>query len=154
MTISHLIIDILVAKFDSDWPAHRPEGWTNVAFLLVYMICFSASWGPVPWAMPSEIFPSSLKAKGVALSTCRNWLNNFIIGLSKPFQSPRICVGLLDTNATTFAICSFPCLRFSLQKSYHAQINKERDSLFDPHRLMLICTHAPLVHNTGYGAHG
>jgi hypothetical protein len=25
------------------------------------------------------VFPSSLRAKGVALSTCSNWLNNFII---------------------------------------------------------------------------
>ena len=32
-----------------------------------------------PWAMPSEIFPSSLRAKGVALSTASNWWNNFVI---------------------------------------------------------------------------
>ena len=34
--------------------------------------------------MWAEIFPSSLRAKGVALSTCSNWLNNFIIGLITP----------------------------------------------------------------------
>jgi len=34
--------------------------------------------------MPSEVFPSSLRAKGVALSTCSNWLFNFIIGLITP----------------------------------------------------------------------
>jgi hypothetical protein len=34
--------------------------------------------------MPAEIFPSSLRAKGVALSTCSNWLFNFIIGLITP----------------------------------------------------------------------
>ncbi len=34
--------------------------------------------------MPSEIFPSSLRAKGVALATCSNWFNNFIIGLITP----------------------------------------------------------------------
>lgn len=34
---------------------------------------------PIP-----EIFPSSLRAKGVAISTCSNWLNNFIIGLITP----------------------------------------------------------------------
>lgn len=34
--------------------------------------------------MPAEVFPSSLRAKGVALSTCSNWLNNFIIGLITP----------------------------------------------------------------------
>ncbi|KAF2237453.1 putative MFS monosaccharide transporter [Viridothelium virens] len=84
MTISHIIIAILVGKFSNNWPAHRSEGWTSVAFLFVYMLGFGASWGPVPWAMPSEIFPSSLRAKGVALSTCSNWLNNFIIGLITP----------------------------------------------------------------------
>ncbi|KAI9835851.1 MAG: hypothetical protein M1819_001749 [Sarea resinae] len=84
MTISHVIIAVLVGKFSHNWPAHRSEGWTSVAFLLVYMLAFGASWGPVPWAMPSEIFPSSLRAKGVALSTCSNWLNNFIIGLITP----------------------------------------------------------------------
>lgn len=34
--------------------------------------------------MPAEIFPSSLRAKGVGLSTSSNWLNNFIIGLVTP----------------------------------------------------------------------
>ncbi|RDW57516.1 hypothetical protein BP6252_13776 [Coleophoma cylindrospora] len=84
MFIPHAIIAILVGKFSSDWPSHRPEGWASVAFLLVYMISFGASWGPVPWAMPAEIFPSSLRAKGVSISTCSNWLNNFIIGLITP----------------------------------------------------------------------
>lgn len=84
MTVSHVIIAGLVGRFSSNWPAHRAEGWISVVFLLFYMLSFGASWGPVPWAMPSEIFPSSLRAKGVALSTCSNWLNNFIIGLIVP----------------------------------------------------------------------
>ncbi|TKA24195.1 hypothetical protein B0A50_05959 [Salinomyces thailandicus] len=84
MFLSHLIIAILVARFSYDWPGHRPEGWASVVLLLVYMVAFGMSWGPVPWAMPSEIFPSSLRAKGVALSTCSNWLNNFVIGLITP----------------------------------------------------------------------
>lgn len=84
MFVSHLIIAVLVGKFSDDWQHHRPEGWASVAFLFFYMLSFGASWGPVPWAMPAEIFPSSLRAKGVALSTCSNWLNNFIIGLITP----------------------------------------------------------------------
>ncbi|KAF2096400.1 putative MFS monosaccharide transporter [Rhizodiscina lignyota] len=84
MTISHVIIAALVGQFSNNWPAHTGPGWTSVAFLFVYMVSFGASWGPVPWAMPAEVFPSSLRAKGVALSTCSNWLNNFIIGLITP----------------------------------------------------------------------
>lgn len=77
MTISHVIIAALVGQFSNNWPAHTTEGWTSVAFLLVYMLAFGASWGPVPWAMPSEIFPSSLRAKGVAISTCSSKSSRF-----------------------------------------------------------------------------
>ncbi|KAI4263218.1 MAG: hypothetical protein L6R42_001629 [Xanthoria sp. 1 TBL-2021] len=84
MTVSHLIIAIFVGKYSHNWPAHRGPGWASAALLLFYMLSFGATWGPVPWAMPSEIFPSSLRAKGVALSTCSNWFNNFIIGLITP----------------------------------------------------------------------
>lgn len=79
MFIAHLIIAVLVGKFGHAWTSYKTEGWVAVAFLFFYMFSFGATWGPVPWAMPSEIFPSSLRAKGVALSTCSNWLNNFII---------------------------------------------------------------------------
>ncbi|KAJ5815392.1 MFS monosaccharide transporter [Penicillium riverlandense] len=84
MAVSHIIIAVLVGLYHKHWPQHQTQGWVSVAFLLFYMVSFGASWGPVPWAMPSEIFPSSLRAKGVALATCSNWLNNFIIGLITP----------------------------------------------------------------------
>ncbi|KNG47618.1 general substrate transporter [Stemphylium lycopersici] len=84
MFICHLIIAVLVGKFGGRWVDYAVEGWVAVAFLFFFMFSFGATWGPVPWAMPSEIFPSSLRAKGVALSTCSNWFNNFIIGLITP----------------------------------------------------------------------
>ncbi|TGO11189.1 hypothetical protein BTUL_0115g00080 [Botrytis tulipae] len=84
MTISHVMIAVMVCLFSYDWHTHQAAAWVSVAFLLFYMVVFGASWGPVPWAMPSEIFRSDLRAKGVALSTCSNWLSNFIIGLITP----------------------------------------------------------------------
>lgn len=87
MFICHLIIAVLVGKFGGRWADYAVEGWVAVAFLFFYMFSFGATWGPVPWAMPSEIFPSSLRAKGVALSTCSNWFNNFIIVSSHPISN-------------------------------------------------------------------
>ncbi|KAJ5653702.1 hypothetical protein N7490_000705 [Penicillium lividum] len=84
MAVAMIIIAVLVGLYSADWPSHQAQGWTSAAFLLFYMIAFGATWGPIPWAIPSEIFPSSLRAKGVALATCSNWLNNFIIGLITP----------------------------------------------------------------------
>ncbi|KAL3472391.1 general substrate transporter [Aspergillus californicus] len=84
MGISHIVIAVLVGLFSDNWEAHRPQGWVCVAFLFVYMIAFGGSWGPVAWAVPSEVFPSFLRAKGVALATCGTWLWNFIVGLITP----------------------------------------------------------------------
>ena len=47
MTIAHIIIAVLVARYSGDWRAHPIEGWVGVAFLLFYMISFGATWGPV-----------------------------------------------------------------------------------------------------------
>lgn len=44
------------------------------------------SWGPVSWIVVSEVFPLSMRAKGVSLGGSANWLNNFAVGLStSPF---------------------------------------------------------------------
>jgi MFS family permease len=84
MFLAHFIIAILVGKFNGKWTDHQPAAWTSVAFLLFFMLTFGATWGPIPWAMPAEIFPSSLRAKGCAFSTMSNWGNNFIIVSSCP----------------------------------------------------------------------
>lgn len=78
MSIAHAIIAVLVGKFADGWPSNQDAGWTSVAFLLFYMISFGASWGPVPWAMPAEVFPSSLRAKGVAISTCSSTCRSLV----------------------------------------------------------------------------
>ena len=79
----------LVGRFSSDWPTHKVEGWASVAFLLAFIFIFGCSWGPVGWAMPAEVFPSSLRAKGVATAVCLNWVANFIIvSLTDPHRTP------------------------------------------------------------------
>lgn len=103
MFISHFIIAVLVGLFSSDWAHNRVQGWVSAGFLFAYMLSFGASWGPVPWAYPAEIFPSSLRAKGVALSTCGNWLFNFIIGLITP---PLV----LDTGYGAYVFFAVFCL--------------------------------------------
>ncbi|KAH9468969.1 hypothetical protein Pst134EA_009493 [Puccinia striiformis f. sp. tritici] len=84
MAVCHLSVAILIWRYSADWSQHQSAGWAGVGFLLLYMVVFGLSWGPIPWAMPSEIFPSSLRAKGVAVSTMSNWINNFIIGFITP----------------------------------------------------------------------
>jgi sugar porter (SP) family MFS transporter len=84
MAAAHVVIAALVGKYSYDWPSHALEGRVSAAFLYIFMLAYGFSWGPTPWVMPAEIFPSSLRAKGVGISTASNWFNNFIIGLITP----------------------------------------------------------------------
>jgi len=49
------------------------------AFIYLYVIGYSASWGPVPWVYIPEIFPNRLRAYGTGLAATTQWLFNFII---------------------------------------------------------------------------
>ncbi|EXK79093.1 hypothetical protein FOQG_16258 [Fusarium oxysporum f. sp. raphani 54005] len=128
MFVPHLIIAVLVGRFSDDWPSHTAEGWTSVAFLLFYMLAFGASWGPVPWAMPAEVFPSSLRAKGVAISTCSNWINNFIIGLITPPLVRETGFGAYVFFAV-FCLLSFVWVWFSVPETNGKSL-EEMDSVF------------------------
>ncbi|KAJ6147581.1 hypothetical protein N7497_009563 [Penicillium chrysogenum] len=50
-----------------------------VAMIYLYVIGYSASWGPVPWVYLGEIFPTRLRAYGVGFGAATQWLFNFVI---------------------------------------------------------------------------
>lgn len=77
-------IAALTAVYSDNWRAHEAAAWSAVSMLLLYCFCFGISWGPVPWAMPAELFSSSTRAKGVSIAVLSNWLNNAWVGFGTP----------------------------------------------------------------------
>ena len=58
-------------------PPHRFSLLTAlVSCVYLFTAAYGASYGPVGWVLPSEVFPLSVRSRGVALSTASNWLNN------------------------------------------------------------------------------
>jgi len=55
-----------------------------VAMIYLYVIGYSASWGPIPWVYVSEIFPTRLRAYGVGMAAATQWLFNFCITYMTP----------------------------------------------------------------------
>lgn len=60
-----------------------PHLWGPVALVAanVFVIGFAASWGPLAWVVCSEIFPSHIRAKALAIAACAQWIANVIIEL-------------------------------------------------------------------------
>ena len=50
----------------------------------IYVLVYAASYGPLAWVLPPEVFSSSQRAKGVGAATAMIWLTNFIVGLVVP----------------------------------------------------------------------
>ncbi|KAJ7146886.1 MFS monosaccharide transporter [Mycena epipterygia] len=100
MAASHLIIAILVQQFQSDWPSHAIAAWAAVAGIYTFTLAYGVSFGPIGWVLPSEVFPLSMRGRGVALATASNWANNFLIGLITPVMMDVSPAGTFLTFAT------------------------------------------------------
>ncbi|KAF2836996.1 general substrate transporter [Patellaria atrata CBS 101060] len=84
MATCHIIIAIIFAKNEDQWPTHQAAGWGAVAMVWLFVIHFGYSWGPCAWIVISEIWPLSNRPYGIALGASSNWMNNFIVGQVTP----------------------------------------------------------------------
>ncbi|KAF7322698.1 MFS domain-containing protein [Mycena chlorophos] len=111
MAISHLLIAVLVLQFQSEWSSHALAAWVAVAGIYTFTFAYGVSFGPIGWVLPSEVFPLSMRGRGVALSTASNWSNNFIIGLITP--------AMMDVSpAATFLTFATACFVAYLWATY------------------------------------
>jgi sugar porter (SP) family MFS transporter len=53
--------------------------WFTIAFVLLYIIFFAISLGPLGWLILSEIFPLKVRGIGMSIGALSNWLFNAIV---------------------------------------------------------------------------
>ncbi|EIT80967.1 putative transporter [Aspergillus oryzae 100-8] len=88
MAVCHFIVAGIIGSYQHTFAEHKAPGWVAVVFVWIFIINFAYSWGPVAWIVVSEVYPLSMRAKGVSIGGSSNWLNNFAVGLStSPFLS-------------------------------------------------------------------
>jgi len=60
--------------------ANHPElGYPAIFALLMFIVGFAMSAGPIIWVLCSEIYPNSGRDLGVTFSTSTNWLVNALV---------------------------------------------------------------------------
>lgn len=57
-------------------------GWLALVALLVYIASFAVGLGPVFWLVISEIYPTGVRSKAMAVATVANWAANFLVAVS------------------------------------------------------------------------
>ncbi|GAB1732639.1 hypothetical protein NU195Hw_g8621t1 [Hortaea werneckii] len=114
MASCHFIVAGIIGSYSGDWENHSDAGWAAIVFVWIFIANFAYSWGPVSWIIASEVFPLSMRAKGVSLGGSANWLNNFAVGIStSPFIEASdygtfIFFGCITTIAVLAVIFFWP----------------------------------------------
>lgn len=73
----------------------KAVGLGALVAVVVYIGGFAFSWGPVAWVLLAEMFPNSIKGKGLGLAVAAQWLANLVVSAS--FK-------VLDGNSTLNAL--------------------------------------------------
>jgi len=65
----------------------QSTGLMALTGMLVFMLMFGLSWGPVCWILISEIFPNRFRAVGISLAVTSQWGMNFVVSQFFPMLS-------------------------------------------------------------------
>ncbi|THV51479.1 hypothetical protein BGAL_0109g00060 [Botrytis galanthina] len=84
-----------------------PASIAMVVMIYLFVIGYSASWGPIPWVYVSEIFPTRLRSYGVGLAASTQWLCNFSITEITP-------IAVSNIGWRTFLMFGFFCFGMSV----------------------------------------
>lgn len=79
--------------------------------LFTYIASFGATWLPLPWLYPAEVNPIRTRGKANAISTCSNWMFNFLIVMVTPIMVAKIGWGTYLFFAAVNA-CFIPIIYF------------------------------------------
>jgi MFS family permease len=90
---TYAIIAALSGLYSKNWTEHTAAGWGCVAMAFLFIWIYGLSYSPLGWTLPSEVFSTANRSKGVALSTCTIWLADFVVGISTPSTLANIGYG-------------------------------------------------------------
>ena len=94
------------------------SSYVAIAAVIVYIIGFSFSWGPVVWIMLSEIFPNSIRGKAMSIAVAAQWIMNFIVTLTFPVMDGSSYLNAHFNHGFAYwvyGVCSFLAALFVIR---------------------------------------
>ncbi|KAL4974722.1 general substrate transporter [Aspergillus desertorum] len=76
-----------------------------LTILLIYLFIaiYNTSWGPLPWPLVAELFPTRTRSSGVALAVASQWASNLLWSYATPYL-------LRDVGGNTFLLFGGICV--------------------------------------------
>lgn len=100
-------ISLLALGLGSQW--HNTSVWMLI-FVLGYIASFALSVGPVTWVILSEIFPTRIRGRAMAIATFFLWIANFIVSQTFPMLEESAWLRQHFNSAFPFYLYGLMCL--------------------------------------------
>jgi MFS transporter, SP family, xylose:H+ symportor len=94
------------------------SSYVAIAAVIVYIMGFSFSWGPVVWIMLSEIYPNSIRGKAMSIAVASQWIMNFIVTLTFPVMDGSSYLNAHFNHGFAYwvyGVCSFLAALFVIR---------------------------------------
>ena len=88
---------------------HQSSSASLLLYVLLYIACFAFSVGPVTWILLSELFPMSIRAQAMAMSTAALWAANFLVSQTFPMLDQNSYLIAHFGHGFPFFVYSFFC---------------------------------------------
>ncbi|MCL2623917.1 MAG: sugar porter family MFS transporter [Planctomycetaceae bacterium] len=65
--------------------------------IVMFIASFAMSWGPIPWVVVSEIFPTRIRGRAASLGTMTIWISCFLVVQTFPWlrgKGPELCFAI------------------------------------------------------------
>jgi sugar porter (SP) family MFS transporter len=85
MVLFQFIVGIIGATAGKPSENNQNATRAMIAFICLNIVAFATTWGPAAWIVIGEIFPLTIRSRGVGLSTASNWFWNCIITVITPY---------------------------------------------------------------------
>lgn len=86
------------------------QGMWLLVFILGYIASFSLSVGPVVWVILSEIFPTKIRGRAMAIATVCLWLANTVVSQTFPMMNENEYLVQKFNHGFPFFIYGFFCV--------------------------------------------
>ncbi len=125
--LTGIIISLVLCGFL--FYTNNTQGITLLILMLVYIICFAFSIGPVTWILINEIFPTHVRVKAVTVCTMALWIAVWLVGQFFPWLLEKVGPAF---TFWAFAFFSLINLIFSLTvvKETKGKTLEEMDTAF------------------------
>jgi len=78
------------------------QGVLALAFVLVYIVGFAMSWGPIVWVLLAEIFPGSIRGRAMAIAVAVEWIANLVVSWSFKVLDGNSALNLLFNHGFAY----------------------------------------------------